>query len=511
MEHAIRVLLIEDNAKDAQGMKKILSEIKTTPFKLEIAKNLSAGLEMLAKSRMDAILLDNSLPDGNGLDSLTKVQAIANNVPIIVLSDKDDATSESEVISLGAQDFLLKKKVNAKAMARILHYAIERQRIRTTLENAVTKLQELNQLKSDFISSVSHELHTPLTVIMVASNNFIDGIFGDLTDIQKTWIERIKSNALRLTNLINDILDLAKLEAGRVKLNWKKFDIVRLVLEQVEDVAALASARKISLAKELPKEPIEIYAAESRIEQVIINLLTNSIKYTPEGGHVRVKLSKDDDGVRIEVSDDGIGVDPTKLDVIFERFLQLGKDKTTTPGIGLGLAICKEIVGLHQGRIWAESEGVGRGSRFTFTLPLDLQTKTLRKPTVLAVDNDASILELLGIVLKDLKCDVIEARDGAEAIGHLVSSGKHSPIDLLVVDMMLPVRSGVEVIKEAKRVNPETAIIVITGFPDNEMLNEAMQYGNFTLVRKPFKFDEIKKAISPILASLDVQNNANGR
>lgn len=507
----IRVLLIEDNPKDAQAMQKILSGIPTASYDLVKAKNLSLGLEVLAKGGVDAVLLDNSLPDGHGLDNLVKVQAIADGAPIIVLSDRDDAVSESEVISLGAQDFLLKNKVNSRAMARILFYAIERQRIRVTLENAVAKLQELNQLKSDFISSVSHELHTPLTVIMVAVNNFLDGVFGSLTDVQKLWIGRIRSNAERLTNLINDILDLAKLEAGRVKLNWKRFDIVRLAIECLEDVAPLAAGRKIMVTRHFSDMPIEIYAAETRLEQIFINLFTNALKYTQEGGKVHLDIMKGPDNVRVEVSDNGMGVDPTKLEVIFERFLQLGKDKTTTPGIGLGLAICKEIVALHQGRIWAESEGVGKGSKFIFTLPHDLQKKTFRKPTVLVVDNDPSTLELLGIGLQELRCDVITARDGAEAIGHIVSSGKHSPIDLLLVDMMLPVRNGVEVIKEAKRINPKTAIVIITAFPDSNLLQEASNYGNFTLMRKPFKFNEIKKIVSPILSSLSVEeSHANG-
>ncbi|OGR83775.1 MAG: hypothetical protein A2901_09190 [Elusimicrobia bacterium RIFCSPLOWO2_01_FULL_54_10] len=503
--NSIHVLLIEDNAKDAAAMQKILREVKSASIRLDKVKNLSDGLEILAKGDVDAVLLDNSLPDGQGLDNLVKVRAIAKDAPVIVLSDRDDPVTESEVISLGAQDFLMKKRVNSRAMARILHYAIERQRIRMTLENAVAKLQELNQLKSDFISSVSHELHTPLTVITVASNNFIDGIFGDLEPVQMKWIERIKSNADRLTNLINDILDLAKLEAGRVKLNWKRFDIVRMTLETLEDIVPISEKRRIAIHKNLPKGPVEVYAAEGRVQQVLVNLLTNAVKYTPEGGEIRVTLTTDGEGVRMEVADNGQGIDPTKLDIIFERFLQLGRDKTSTPGIGLGLAICKEIMALHHGRLWAESEGVGLGSRFIFTLPFDLQSKTLQKPTVLVVDNDPSVLELLGIVLKELQCDVIEAKDGAEAIGHLVSSGKHSPIDLLVVDMMLPVRNGVEVIQEAKRVNPDTVIVIITGFPDHTLLSGVMKHGNFTLIRKPFKFDEIKRALNPILSAINMK------
>src|SRR3989338_7909962 len=191
------------------------------------------------------------------LENLIKVQTVARDAPVIVLSDKDDPISESEVISLGAQDFLIKKRVNARAMVRILHYAIERQRIRMTLENAVAKLRELNQLKTDFISSVSHELHTPLTVITVAVNNFLDGIFGELTEIQRTWVDRIRQSTERLTNLINDILDLSKLEAGRVKLNWKKFDVVRMVLETLEDVSHLVQKRGMVFKKDIPSGSIE--------------------------------------------------------------------------------------------------------------------------------------------------------------------------------------------------------------------------------------------------------------
>ena len=497
----IRVLLIEDDHQDVNLIRRLLSEISDISIQMDHVKSLSSGLELLGREEVDVVLLDLSLPDSRGADDLLTVEAAAQGSPIIVLGNVEDPALEIEVISKGAQDYLVKSRLNSRAMMRILRNTIERQKVKTALEKVVLELRHLNQLKSDFISSVSHELHTPLTVITVTVNNFLDGIFGRLDETQTKWLLRLKSNAERLTNLINDILDLSKLESGRAKLNWKKFNLGALMNKVLDDIGPMAQDKGVQISRQIPQDVIEIYAAQTRIEQVMVNLVTNSIKYSPSGGQVAVHLERSSDSAQVEVSDTGMGIDPSKLDVIFERFLQLAEDKTTSPGIGLGLAICKEIIQIHHGKIWAESEGVGKGSRFIFTLPSGLREIRAKKPTVLVVDNDEDVLDLFKTILIGLGYQTLFAKDGAEAIAQIVSSEMRTPIDILVVDLFLPVRNGLEVIKEIKRVNPKAFIVMVTGHHDSQLLSEAMEFSSFTLLKKPFDVEEARRILGSLAAS----------
>jgi signal transduction histidine kinase/ActR/RegA family two-component response regulator len=379
------------------------------------------------------------------------------------------------------------------------------------LEESYAALKRSDQMKSDFISSVSHELHTPLTVITVAVNNFLDGIFGPMTELQLKWIERVKSSSQRLTRLINDILDLSKLESGRIRLNRKKFNLGTLAHTIQNDLSAIAHDKGLTLDCELPPEPLEIFASQSRLEQVLVNLVTNAIKYSPSGSRILIKVQRVNQQAQVEVSDNGLGIDPSKLDVIFDRFMQLGADKTATPGIGLGLAICKEIVALHEGRIWAESEGIGKGSRFVFTIPLDPSRHDTARPEALVVEDDGEVLELLQTKLRQMGCEVTVARDGTEAIACIVASAKGQLFDFLLLDLKLPGRSGVQVIQEIKRVSPHTSVVVITGTHDNVLIAEALEHSPFTLLRKPFDNQQLSSVLSTVIRAARERIQGGGK
>jgi CheY-like chemotaxis protein len=293
-----------------------------------------------------------------------------------------------------------------------------------------------------------------------------------------------------------------------MKLDWIKLDLCALTEKVCKDLIPLARQNKIRLSGKLPARPVELFAVQSKIEQVLINLITNSLKYNRPGGEIEVRIEPQKDSARVEVRDTGIGIDPSKLEVIFDRFLQLGEGKSKTPGIGLGLSICREIVMLHQGRIWAESEGTEKGSRFIFTLPLDLKKSETKKPTVLVADHDRHTSESLIPLLAKLKFQTLSADDGAEAIAQIISSKKDSAIDLLVVDLSVPVRNGVEVIKAMKKVNPRAPIVVVTGDnTDGKLLTEAMKRSSFTLLKKPFEIEEASRILQSVIGSTIEQDS----
>ena len=216
---------------------------------------------------------------------------------------------------------------------------------------------------------MSHELRTPLNAIIGFSEVLIERMFGELNEKQEEYLKDIFSSGRHLLSLINDILDLSKIEAGKMELELTSFDLPAAMENALTLVKGRAGNHGIALGLEVDRRLGEVIADERKIKQVLVNLLSNAVKFTPEGGRVEVRAAPANGGVEIAVSDTGIGIAPEDQEAIFEEFRQVGTDYARKrEGTGLGLALTRRIVELHGGRIWVKSE-VGRGSTFTFTLP----------------------------------------------------------------------------------------------------------------------------------------------
>jgi len=231
------------------------------------------------------------------------------------------------------------------------------------------RLKELDKLKSDFVSNVSHELRTPLTAIKGSVDNMLDGLTGDLNEKQNRYLVRVKSNADRLARLINDLLDLSRIEAG-IKLKLTNLSLPTVAREVVESLGSVAAEKLISFEIECPEVNLTAWADPDRIVEVLTNLIGNAIKFTPTNGKVTLCLKRNgNEWVKISVADTGPGIPPDEANRIFDKFYQVTQpEKQKTMGTGLGLSITKALVEMHGGKIWLESE-VGRGSIFSFTLP----------------------------------------------------------------------------------------------------------------------------------------------
>ena len=238
------------------------------------------------------------------------------------------------------------------------------------LEAANERLRELDELKSAFVSTVSHELRTPMTSIKGYVDNILDGLTGALTEKQSYYLSRVKHNVERLTRMINDLLDLSRIEAGRVELHLGAVCTRDLITDVAEGFQRIAQEKGIILRTEFSGELAPVWGDRDKLHQVLTNLIQNAIKFSPKGGEVRVESHMREGGaVQISVVDTGGGIPPHELDRVFDRFYRGESVPTEDRGSGLGLPIAKSLVELHGGRIWAEST-IGQGSRFFFTVPL---------------------------------------------------------------------------------------------------------------------------------------------
>jgi signal transduction histidine kinase len=247
--------------------------------------------------------------------------------------------------------------------------AIQNARLFREIEEKSAELEVANRHKSEFLANMSHELRTPLNAVIGFSEVLIDRLFGELNAKQDEYLQDILSSGRHLLSLINDILDLSKIEAGRMELELGPFELPVALDNALTLVRERASRHGISLRVSADPEIVEIVADERKVKQVLVNLLSNAVKFTPEGGQVTVSLIRANGAVEIAVSDTGIGIAAEDQDAIFEEFRQVGSDYTRKrEGTGLGLPLAKRFVELHGGRIWVKSE-VGKGSTFTFSIP----------------------------------------------------------------------------------------------------------------------------------------------
>jgi signal transduction histidine kinase len=247
--------------------------------------------------------------------------------------------------------------------------AIANARLFQTIGEKSRELEIASQHKSEFLANMSHELRTPLNAIIGFSEVLGERLFGDLNEKQEEYLKDIHASGQHLLSLINDILDLSKIEAGRMELELTDFHLSTALDNALTLVRERAGRRGIALHMTTDERLEYVRADERKIKQVLLNLLSNAIKFTPEGGRIEVRAKPVDGSVAVSVTDTGVGIAPEDQEAIFEDFRQVGTADKKVEGTGLGLALSRKFVQLHGGRIWVESrEGVG--STFTFTIPI---------------------------------------------------------------------------------------------------------------------------------------------
>lgn len=394
------VLLIEDNPGDADLVRLRLVESRSD-VNVSCVNRLSEGLKSLATESPSLVLLDLNLPDSRGAETFRRILSKAPGVPVVVLSGQDDEELAVKAVHQGVQDYLVKGSFDSKQLARAMRYAIERQALLASLD--MSRKQQL-QFKDQFLSHVSHELRTPLTSIHQFVTILLDGLAGPVAPEQREHLETILRSAHQLRTMIGDLLEATRAESGKVRIEKHCVVIADIINHAISMLRATADEKKIGLEAGLDKRISLVHADPERVLQVLTNLIHNAIKFTPQEGSVMVKaqlVDADPEFVYISIADTGVGISPEARQLIFERLYQSPNSvDDSRKGLGLGLYIAKELVTLHGGRIWVESE-LGQGSTFSFTLPLFSMSKLLA-PVIVHEDRLREAISLVCVELTPL-------------------------------------------------------------------------------------------------------------
>ncbi len=370
------VLVIEDNPGDMDLVRLRLMEAQNG-VKVNCVNRLSDGLASMSSDPPGVVLLDLNLPDSHGSETFRRVMEHSPNIPVVVLSGMDDEELATKAVHQGVQDYLIKNNLSGKQLERAIRYAVERQGLLRALEIAQKKQLEF---KNQFLSHVSHELRTPLTCIHQYVSLLLDGLAGPMMPEQGDHLKVVLKSVNQLHAMIRDMLEAARADSGKMRIEPRCVDLGDLIQQTVAMMRPAADEKRIGLEVGIDQRLPLVHADPDRVLEVLINLCDNAIKFTPAEGAVMVQacmVDADPSSVYISISDTGRGIGPEAKALIFERLYQDPESvDNNRSGLGLGLFICREIVRLHQGRIWVASEP-GQGSTFSFTLPVYSLAKLL--------------------------------------------------------------------------------------------------------------------------------------
>jgi PAS domain S-box-containing protein len=373
----------------------------------------------------------------------------------------------------------------------------------------ITKETEVDRMKSEFIATVSHELRTPMTSIKGSLGLVLGGIAGALPDDAKDLLSIAQNNTDRLIRLINDILDISRIEAGKMEIKRAPLSMADAINRAVRELEGFAHQRNIEVISELPDDLPRAVADYDRMQQVLVNLLSNAIKFSEPHRRVFVSAGLDSDQIWVRVRDEGPGIPKDHLAQIFEKFHRVDNASTRkTGGTGLGLAICKAIIEEHGGRIWVDSE-LGVGSTFAFTLPAELAPVEPQLPvglgskSVLVVDDDPDIVKLIMLSLEQEGFHTLGATSGEQAL----EIARTRRVDAITLDLLMPGMHGLEVARRLKEdaVTKSIPVVVVSAYTDGHE-PELVALGVSGVIGKPIDEDRLLATIRGVLGSRSEAN-----
>jgi signal transduction histidine kinase len=523
---AARLLVVDDEENIRLTISEVLRleghEVESAPSGAEAARLLSGG-------EFDLVLTDLHMADGDGLSVLEEVRRNAPLTITIVLTGFAALETAIAALRRGAYDYLT-KPCNIEALKMTVSRGLEHRRLMLAEREARLELEELNRelerrveartaelvrlneelseanrAKDVFLATLSHELRTPLTPVLGWVNLLRAGGAASDPSMLEQGLDAIERNARLQARLVDDLLDISRVVSGKFRVEREAIDLRAVVASAVETVRPESEAHGVEIRVELPEAQTIVLGSAVRLQQIVWNLLNNAVKFTPEGGHVTVRLSIAGAEAVVVVEDTGIGIDPSFLPHVFDRFRQ--QDGTTTRqhgGLGLGLAIVRALAELHGGWVRAESEGLGHGSRFTFAVPR-AEAAAREEPRVvepapasagvpvLLVDDSAETLELLQIVFARRGYEVVAAASAREA---LARARERAPA-VVISDISMPEVDGYALLEKLRGVPGLEGVpaIALTGHASEDDRARALAAGFAAHVAKPVTPDELLRLV----------------
>lgn len=375
---------------------------------------------------------------------------------------------------------------------------------------------QADRAKTDFVSNVSHELRTPMTSIKGYADLLLIGAAGNLNENQDRFLNIIKANADRLTTLVDDLLNISRIETGSIELDFKKVDMNNVIEQVVESLRERIEQKELHIEAALPDEDsVHVFGDRDRLIQILTNLVSNAYQYTNPGGTIRVVAQIVDGMMRVDVQDSGIGIPEEDADKVFQRFFRADDPLVQEfSGTGLGLSIVESLVKMHGGDIWFESQ-MGEGTTFSFTVPLateeltidatvdEVAVKTASRfmresaPHILVVEDDPDIAALLVRQLEEVGYRVSSVSTGKDAL----DVARAEKPDLITLDIFLPDIDGLRVLNELKE-DPETAdvpVVMVSVMPDNK---ESLEMGAIDYITKPINLPLLIEVVSRVLGQV---------
>ena len=532
-----RVIVIAPVGQDARAMADLLT---SNNVEVVISENPQHAAEQLAHAGA-LVMTEEALEfaETEKLRAALKCQPPWSELPVIILASGGglrlaallDLTAEAAgsmtLLERPIRTDTLLRTINVALRSRRRQYQVrdlfdEQKRSQQKLKHTGEQLRSLlaqerglrqaadeaNRLKDEFLATMSHELRNPLNVMLGYSELLLrmDEVKGSQQLLRMS--EALRRNALAQSFLIRDLLELSRLRSGKLTLTSETVSILTAINNAIETVRADAAAKDISITVKGAEEPLFVQGDLLRLEQIVWNLLSNSVKFTVPGGRIDVSLKRENDDVVLAIADNGQGIDPGFLPKVFEMFRQ-GDARASREhaGLGIGLALVQQLVKLHKGKVTAHSDGVGKGATFTVRLPLQTQAlmKTavprdlaprdgLNQLTVLAVDDDKDTTSLLQSLIEMGGGTVITANSGAEAL----EVAQHSEFDIVVSDISMPGMDGFEFVRRLRSLpnKQNVRVVALTGFGRHEDIEQARSEGFVAHLTKPLDVEILLSFLS---------------
>jgi len=451
------------------------------------------------------LLTEEALPPDNvrRLADALEEQPPWSQVPIIILS----AVLALEAKPRSFQELgrrtnvtIVDRPVRIQSLISAARSVLSARQRQYEVRDLMHKLEDRVHERDRFLAILGHELRNPLGAILLASQMTDDD--GRLDGEHARLIER---QSRHLTRIVNDLLDLSRVMSGKIVIKPQLLDLRAVVQQSLQTVEASAQLHDVAIELRLPKEPVPVNVDPVRADQIINNVLTNAIKYTPEGGHVVLALECEGATARIRVTDDGVGIAAERIGTIFELFAQaenaIGRAQG---GMGIGLALVRNLVELHGGRVTAKSDGPGKGSEFLIELPcapeMPVQAPPPRKARhrpaprrIVIVEDNVDVRDLLGLKLRRLGHQVDAVGDGVTGVERILRTRPH----MALIDIGLPRLDGYQVASEVRaKLGDEVVLVAVSGFGQPDDKRRALEAGFDDHITKPADVNDIEQMLA---------------